>query len=325
MKIYEDQTGLLFPHHKEKNEKAIIFFNKGVELYIDKKDERIIIYCFVLAHKYLSRDQGYYIVSDNSDAKSSIFNEFKKNAAKLLQDLELQPRHGDMDNAIFDNFDKFDLKKYSYSGTTYKDIDIISGIIYKEPDLYLDYRGSDVAGILTFCYQLLKTKNVKIAVSSEEIKLCNINILRNKKSQEPLAPSGITIQILDNYRRMQTKKKLDIKRKEEIERGKNRLTEGFDLINDGIRIFKNLGCDPTDVIIDKVSKVTGININSKIVKRENNLVGSDEKKGTIGHIVLIAIFGIIMIVLGIIIGIYLMKHYGINIENLRIYKYFSIK
>ncbi len=320
MKIYEDQTGLLFPHHKEKNEKAVTFFNKGVELYIDKKDERIIIYCFVLAHKYLSRDQGYYIVSDNSDITYSIFNEFKKNATKLLQDLELQPRHGDMDNAIFDNLDKFDLKEYSYSGNIYKDSGIIADIIYKEPDLFLDYRGSDIAEILTFCYQLLKTKNVKIAVSSEEVKLCNINILRNKKSREPLAPSGTTIQILDNYRRMQTEKKLDIKRKEDIERGKNELIEGFDLINDGIRIFKNLGYDPTDVIIDEMSKVTGININSEIVKRDNNSVDDDEKKGTIGHIVRIAIFGIIMVILGIIIGIYLIKHYGINVENLTIYR-----
>jgi hypothetical protein len=224
-----------------------------------------------------------------------------------------------MDNAIFDNLDKFDLKGYSYSRNIFIDIDIIADIIYKEPDLFLAYRGSDIAEILTFCYQLLKTKNVKIAVSSEEIKLCNINILRNRKSREPLAPSGTTIQILDNYRRVQTEKKLDIKRKEEIERGKNKLIEGFDLINDGIRIYKNLGHDPTDVIIDEMSKVTGININSEIVKRENNSV-DDEKKGTIGHIILIAIFGMIMVILGIIIGIYLIKHYGMNVENLTIYK-----
>jgi hypothetical protein len=320
MKIYEDQTGLVFPYHNEKNERAVTFFNKGVDLYIDKKDERITIYCFVLAHKSLARDQGYYIVSDNSHITYSIFNEFKKNATKLLLDLELQPLHGDMDNAIFDNLDKFDLKEYSYAGNIYKDTDIISDIIYKEPNMYLDYRGSDIAEILIFCYQLLKTKNVKIAVSSEEIKLCNINILRNKKSREPLVPSSITIQILDNYRRMQAEKKLDIKRKEEIERGKNELIEGFDLIKDGIRIFKDIGRDPTDVIIDEIIKVTGININSKVVKRENNSIDDDEKKGTTSHIILITIFGIIMVILGIIIGIYLIKHYGMNVENLTIYK-----
>lgn len=320
LKIYEDQTGLIFPHHKEKDENAVTFFNKGVDLYIDKKDERIIIYCFVLAHKYLARDQGYYIVSDNSYITYPIFNEFKKNATKLLQDLELQPRHGDIDNAIFDNLDKFDLKENSYAGNIYKDIGIIPDIIYKEPDLYLDYRGSDIVEILTFCYRLLKLKNVKIAVSSEELKLCNINILRNKKSLEPLAPSSTTIQILDNYRRMQAEKKLDIKRKEELERGKNELIEGFDLIKDGIRILNNLGHDPTDVIIGELSKVTGININSKIVKGENNSVDNDEKKGTISHIILITIFGIIMVILGIIIGIYAIKHYGISVENLTIYK-----
>lgn len=77
---------------------------------------------------------------------------------------------------------------------------------------------------------------------------------------------------------MQTEKKLDIKRKEEIERGKNKLIEGFDLINDGIRIFKNMGHDPTDVIIGEISKVAGININSKIVEKENNSIDDDEKK-----------------------------------------------
>jgi hypothetical protein len=320
LKIYEDQTGLVFPHHNEKNEKAVTFFNKGVDLYIDKKDERITIYCFVLAHKYLARDQGYYIVSNNSSITHSIFNEFKKNATKLLLDLELQPRHGDIDNAIFDNLDKFDLREYSYGGNIYKDIDIISDIIYKEPNQCLDYRGSNIAEILTFCYYLLKTKNVKIVISAEEVELCNIDILRNKKFQEPLTPSSTTIQILDNYRRMQTEKKLDVKRKEEIERGKNELIEGFGLINDGIRIFKNLGRDPTEVIINEMSKITGININSKIIKKETDSTDDDEKKGTIGHIIRIAVFGIIMVILGIIIGIYLIRHYGVSVENLTIYK-----
>ncbi len=320
MKIYEDQTGLIFPHHNEKDEKAVTFFNNGVDLYIDKKDDRITIYCFVLAHKCLARDQGYYIVSDGSDITYSIFNEFKKNATKLLQDLELQPRQGDIDNVIFDNLDKFDLKEYSYAGNIYKDVDIISNIIYKEPSRCLDYRGSNIAEILTFCYQLLKTKSVKIVVSSEEFKLCNINILRNKKSQEPLTPSITTIQILNNYRRMQTEKKLDLKRKEELERGKNELIEGFDLIKDGIRIFKNSGRDPTDIIMGEISKVAGININPKIIKNENNSTDDDEKKGTIGHIILITIFGIIMVILGIIIGIYLIKHYGISVENLTIHR-----
>lgn len=321
MKIYEDQTGLIFPHYKEKNEMAVTFFNKSIDLYIDKKGERIIIYCFVLAHKYLTRDQGYYIVSDSSHITYPIFNEFKKNATKLLQDLELQPRNGDIDNAIFDNLDKFNLKEYSYAGNIYEDIDIISDVIYEEPDLYLNYRGSDVAEILTFCHQLLKTKNITIAVSSEEIKLCNINILRNKKSGELLNPSAATIRILDNYRRTGVEKKLDIKRKKEIEHAKNEIVEGFDLIKDGIRVSKNWGCDPTNVIIDEISKIVGTNINSKIMKQKYNSASDDEKKGTIGHTILIAIFGIIMILLGIIIGIYLMKHYGTNIESLTIYKW----
>jgi hypothetical protein len=313
MKIYEDQTGLVFPHHSEKNEKAVTFFNKGVDLYIDKKDERITIYCFVLAHKFLARDQGYYIVSNGSGITYSIFNEFKKNATKLLLDLELQPRYGDTDNAIFDNLDKLDIKEDSYGGNIYKDIEIISDIIYKEPNQCLGYRGSNISEILTFCYRLLKTKNIKIVVSSEEIELCNIAILRNKKSQESLTPSITTIQILDNYRRIQTGKKLDIKREEEIERGRNELIEGFGLINDGIRIFKNVGHDPTEVIIDEINKIFGIKINSKIIKNENNSTDDNEKNGTIGHIILIAIFGIIMVVLGIIIGIYLIKHYGIRV------------
>ncbi len=321
LKIYEDQTGLVFPHHNEKNEKAVTFFNKGVDLYIDKKDERITIYCFVLAHKCLARDQGYYIVSDNLHITYSIFNEFKKNATKMLQDLELQPRHGDIDNAIFDNLDKFDLKEYSHGGNIYKDIDIISDIIYKEPNQCLDYRGGNIAEILTFCYYLLKTKNVKIVISAEEIDLCNIDILRNKKFQEPLTPSSTTIQILDDYRRMKTEKKLDIKRNEEIERGKNELIEGFGLINDGIRIFKNLGHDPTDLIVDEMSKIVGINIDySKVIKKETDSTDDDEKNGTIGRIILITIFGIIMVILGIIIGIYLIRHYGISVENLTIYK-----
>ncbi len=313
MKIYEDQTGLIFPRRNEKNEKAVTFFNKGVDLYIDKKDERITIYCFVLAHKYLARDQGYYIVSNDSGITYSIFNEFKKNATKLLLDSELQPRYGDIDNAIFDNLDKFDLKEYSSGGNIYKDVDIISDIIYKEPNQFLDYRGSNISEILTFCYRLLKTKNIKIVVSSEEIELCNIDILRNKKSQESLTPSITTIQVLDNYRRMQTRKKLDIKKEEEIERGRNELIEGFGLINDGIRIYKNVGHDPTEDIIDEINKIFGIKINSKIIKNENYSTDDNEKKGIIGHIILIAIFGIIMVVLGIIIGIYLIKHYGIRV------------
>ena len=320
MKIYEDQTGLIFPHHNEKNEKAVTFFNKGVDLYIDKKDERITIYCFVLAHKFLARDQGYYIVSNSSGITYSIFNESKKNATKLLLDLELQPRHGDIDNAIFDNLDKSDLKEYPYDRNIYKDIDIISEVIYQEPDRCLGYNGSNIAEILTFCYQLLKIKNIKIAVSSEEIRSCNLNILRNKKMHESLTPTSTTVQILDDYRWMQTEKKLETKRKEEIKRGEKKLIEGFVLINDGIRIFKNSGHDPTDIIIDEMSKVVGININSKIIKNENDSIDDDGKRGTIGHIILFTIFGIIMIILGIIIGIYLIKHYGINVENLTIYK-----
>lgn len=320
MKIYEDQTGLIFPHHKEKNERAVTFFNRGVDLYIGKKDERITIYCFVLAHKRLARDQGYYIVSDNSNITPSIFSEFKKNAIKLLQDLELQPRHGDIDNAIFDNLDKFDISVYSYDRTIYKDIDIIADIIYKKPDQYLEYRGSNIAEILTFCYRLLKIKDVKIAVSSEEIKSCNINILRYKKSQEPLTPSGSTIQILDYYGRTQAEKRLDIKRKEELERGKNKIIEGFALIEDGLRIFKNSGRDPTDLIMGEIGKAAGINITPETIKNGNDSIDDRGKKGTIGHIILITIFGILMVILGIIIGIYLIKYYGINVENLRIYK-----
>ncbi len=264
IEVYEDQTGdRLFPAAKlEKDEKIKRLFSSNVDLYIEKRRNDLTVHCHVLAREGLDRYQGYYIKFTGSYI-GNYFTNFKREADKVLNNLELQLRHENVE--IFDNIYKFDLE-----GHHREDIDAIMYAINSSD--YLNYNAGNINDISALCNDILrKINNIKIVISSEESKLGDINILRNKKSEESLKATDNTKQVLEKYR----KKKIDEKKRLDVEGGKNKIKDGFVLVKEGASIFKNAGYDPTDIIIEETNRVIGRTLvkrdeNDKITKREED-------------------------------------------------------
>lgn len=225
--LYEDQTGQsLFPDTKEKNERIVMFFNKGIDLYIEKKGDNIDIFCHVLAKRGSERNQGYYI-RYKENYNRDYFTPFKKYAQEVLIKLKLQVISDDIGNTIFENIEKFD------NGGTHKDIDIIISVLKED---VLVYKDGNINEISKLCNDILSNiKDVKISISSEDSKLGNINILRNMYEGH-LSPTENTVQTLERH-----KKRSEQKRKDDIKKSaKEKIKEGIDTL-------KNIGYSIDDI------------------------------------------------------------------------------
>lgn len=299
IKIYEDQTGLMvFPESRSlKDDNIVKLFHNKVDLSIKKIGNTLEIYCYMLAHKGLARDLGYYIIYTNFYS-GNIFTNFKKDTDKILRDLKFQISSNISENTIFNNIEKFDpipgsKLEYSHEHNT----DAIKNAVGEGNRL--EYTAGNISDISIFCRDVLKNiNNVEIYITSGENKLGNINISR--KSHERLFyPSESTKNILNDYE----KKLKSYKDKDEERLGKEKIAEGFSgPIKDGIKIFKDIGHDPTEFIIDEMNKVADINKIYTNLENKRNLKREDktEKEG-LGILSKIFIFFAILIV-GIVIG-----------------------
>lgn len=273
LEVYEDQTGdRLYPTSKyptskiDKDEKIKRFFNNNVNLHIEKRGDKLTIHCHIIARKGLDRYQGYYIrYIDNYNDNS--FSNFRKSTDKILRDLELEPKFGDIENDIFDNIQKFDFK-----GQHKEDIYVIIDAVNSND--ILDYRAGNINEISALCNDILiKINNIKISISSGESNLGEINILRNSQYEESLKPTDNTKQIYDKHRN----KKIAEKKRIELDRGKNKIIEGFALVREGANIFKNAGSDPIEIITEETNKIIGSSINKKTDGNEKIKISGNEK------------------------------------------------
>lgn len=267
LEVFEDQTGdRLYPISKiDKDEKIKRFFNNNVNLHIEKRGDKLTINCHIIARKGLDRYQGYYVrCIDNYNDNS--FSNFSKSADKILRDLELEPKFGDIENTIFDNIQKFDSK-----GHHKEDIYIIINAINSND--ILDYRAGNIDEISALCNDILiKINNIKIVISSEESRLGDINILRNKY-EESLKPTDNTKQIYDKHRN----KKIAEKKRIELDSGKSKIVEGFALVREGANIFKNAGSDPTEIITEETNKIINKKIDANEKTKVNENINGNEK------------------------------------------------
>lgn len=297
IEIFEDQTGLkIFPERRSEKDREIVrFFDNKIELFVKRTGNKLEIVCYILAHKGFSRDLGYYIIYKDDYADNS-FTNFKNEARKILQKLEFLLSPDSTETIIFNNIEKFD----SYE--RYRE-DISAIINSLNAYASLEYRSGNIIQIAIFCRELLRDiNNIKIAISSETSKLGNVNILINKKYDEPLTPTDNTIAILNDNRR----KIVDNKRREEAGQGKNKLVEGFVLIRDGVNIIKNAGYDPTETVISETNKIIGKTL---IDKTKYEIDTEEEKdKGRTGTGIYV-IIGIMLFMLGMIAGAYILEPY----------------
>jgi hypothetical protein len=300
IEIYEDQTGLMiFPEKRsDKNREIVRLFDNKVELFIKKTGNKLEIYCYILSHKGFSRDLGYYIVYKDNYTDNS-FTNFKNDARNIIQKLEFQLSTDSTETIIFNNIEKFDSYE-RYRG----DIDAIINSLNSYSSL--EYRSGNIKQIAVFCKELLRDiNNITIAISSETSKLGSVNILINKKYDEHLTPTENTIAILNDNRR----KMVDNKKREEGERGKNKIVEGFVLIKDGVNIIKNTGNDPTEIVIDEANKILGKTLVDKTkyeIDREKEK--AKDKTGTGIYVII----GIMLLMLGMIAGTYILGPYLYN-------------
>lgn len=238
IKIYEDQTGLmLFPEKRTDKDREIVrFFDNKINLYIKKSENNIEMCIYIKAQKGLERPLGYYIIYiGNYD--NNFFTNFRRNIDITLHDLKLQPLSGDKENTVFDNIGRFDS-----IGRLSGDINVIRNAIGSND--YLGYRCGNIGDISTFCNQILKNiNNIKIAISSEDSTLGQINILIDKRYEEPLTPNDRTIDILNRYRTRLWNNKKSI----EGRPGKDKIAEGRDSIKEGIRRLESSGHSSTEI------------------------------------------------------------------------------
>lgn len=248
VKIYEEQTGLMiFPviqgKEPDKDESVINLFNNGIDLYVEKKAKELRISCHVFAQKSPEENKGYYIKS-LSKYEDDSFAEFKKESNKVLRTMGLQHTVDDVNNVTFDNIEKLDLDIYFH-----EDTEIIENILASGE--YLEYKAGNIDEITIFCKDILKKINSsKIAISSKENTLGDINILKTQRQEESLRPNERTRQLLDKHK----KDLIEKKRKEDENRAKEKINNGVDLIKDGLTILRSTGYEPKEISteIDKV-------------------------------------------------------------------------
>ena len=160
-----------------------------------------------MTYKDSGESSGYYIRS-LSKYEDDSFTEFKKESNKVLRAIGLQHNVDDVNNVVLDNIEKLDLDIYFH-----EDTEIIGDILASGE--FLEYKAGNIDEITILCKDILKRlNNSKIAISSKESTLGDVNILRIQRHEESLRPNERTKQLLDKHR----KDLIEKKRKEEESR-----------------------------------------------------------------------------------------------------------
>ena len=169
----------------------------------------------------------------------------------------------------------------------------------------LEYTAGNINEISIFCRDVLKrVNNVEIYITSGENKLGNINISR-KKHERFFFPSESTKQILTEYE----KKSKSYKDKDDEKLGKEKIAEGFSgPIRDGINIFKNIGHDPTESVIEEMNKIIDINKIYNTLTNKINLKSGKTKKEGLGIISKIFI-GLTIFIVGMAVGMIIQPNF----------------
>lgn len=278
VKIYEEQTGLIiFPivpgKEPDKDESIINFFNNGVDLYVEKKAKELRISCHVVVKSDQDKNKGYYIKSISKFEDDS-FTEFKKESNKTLRALGFQHDIDDMNNMMLDNIEKLDIDIYCH-----EDTEIIAHVL--ESGEYLEYKAGNIDEITIFCKDILrKIVNSKIAISSRENTLGDINIFRTRKHEEPLLSNARTRQVLDKLRTDLIEKK----RQEDENLARYKINDGTNLIKEGLTILRSTGYEPKDIskeidsIYSEISTSNKIRLKEKLKPRD---IDTDKNKNKI--------------------------------------------
>lgn len=291
VQIYEDQTGfMMFPEKSLKKDINIVkLFDNKVDLYLKKieKEDVLTIICYALVAKGQERAIGCYIIGE-CKYTDNMFANFKDVASNTLKKMgfELHPDKGE--NEIFNNIEKFDsLGGYSSNEDIYTIMKVL------ESNEYLNYKSGNIGEIIAFCRQILnKINNVKMAISTEDTNLGDINISRNVTYEERLVPTSEGKKILEmqkakiaqkladeEIRKATEKKKLeDENKRKEGEVGENKINEGMVLIKDGLLTIRKAGYNDLEIEceIKRInSTIMGRPLPEKIQMNEDN----DDKGG----------------------------------------------
>lgn len=242
IKIYEDQTGQMFYPEKrtDKDRDIVRLFDNKIDIFIKKTNDNIEISCYALIQKSLERAIGCYITYEGNKY-NQMFTEFKNEANKALTDLGFKISNDDIENAIFNNLEKFDTSSRLHN------INIIINALNSGECLY--YGGGNFSEIGGFCKDILSlAPNIKISISPKESRLGEINILRNTTYEEYLSPFDKTKQILDRQQDRIAQKIIDERRKIEDERktkekeaATHQLDEGINSIEKAVNTLKTAG------------------------------------------------------------------------------------
>ena len=195
IRIFEDQTGFeLFPDKSfSKNNNIVRFFDNNIDLYATKGDPEkdfLVISCYALIQKGQERAIGCYILGGDKYA-DNIFTNFKNDANNTLKKIGYSLHSDNIENAIFNGLEKFDLDAPTKENTD----KIFEALESKEK---LNYNAGDITEIAVFCRKILKTvEKINIAISTDKTSVGNINILRSKNDHERLIPTVETYDIFN--------------------------------------------------------------------------------------------------------------------------------
>lgn len=262
VKIYDEQTGLMiFPlvqgKDPDKDENIINLFKNSVDLYVEKKGKELRISCHVIVQKSPEENKGYYIKS-LSKYEDDSFAEFKKESNKSLRTIGLQYNADDINNVVIDNIEKLDLDIYFH-----EDTEIIENILASGE--YLEYKAGNIDEITIFCKDILKKINSsKIAISSKENTLGDVNIFRTQRHEETLYPNERTKQLLEKHK----KDLIEKKRKEAENKGREKINDGTNLIKEGLTILRSTGYEPKEISTEVDKIYDEISTSNKIKLKE---------------------------------------------------------
>ena len=108
IRIFEDQTGfMMFPERSSNKDMNMVrLFDNKIDLYIKKMENSLSIICYILAQRGHERPIGCYVIGDDNYT-DDIFAIFKNGANNALENIGFKPDHDNIENAIFNNIEKF--------------------------------------------------------------------------------------------------------------------------------------------------------------------------------------------------------------------------
>jgi hypothetical protein len=252
IQIFEDQTGfMLFPEkRKDRGMKTGKLFDNKIDLFLKKEGSELEITCYILINKGHERPIGCYVLGKHAYI-DGIFADFKKDALNALKSIGFEPHRDNTENAIFSSLEKFDLY-----GKSREDINMIKKIL--ESKEYLTYKAGDIGEIAIFCRQILESvNNIKIAISTGDSNLGDINITRNRLHNDSLIPTNNTKEMLRQrsfeekmIKEDKDRKIIEEKKKIDGEPGEAKIKEGIILIKEGLNIKRKAGYSNLEINYD---------------------------------------------------------------------------